>query len=86
MVGGTCEKWKNFKDGCHYLRHKESLAVVCININLVVCICIDIKHYESKVLQLYLQIYSENSNNKINVNNIVKTTSGNLMKAADLTD
>ena len=33
--------------GCHYLRHKECLAIVCINKNLEACICPDIKHYES---------------------------------------
>ena len=44
---GTCEKWKNFKGGCHYLRHKGCSAIVCINKNSVACICPDIKHYES---------------------------------------
>ena len=44
MVGGTCEKRKNFKGRCHYLRHKECLPIVCINKNSVACICPYIKH------------------------------------------
>ena len=47
MVGGICEKCKNFKGGCHYLRHTECSAIVCINKNLVASLCPDIKHYES---------------------------------------
>ena len=47
MVGGICEKCKNFKGGCDYLRHKECSAIVCINKNLVVSFCPDIKHFES---------------------------------------
>ena len=47
MVDGTCEKWKNFEGGCHYLRHKEFLAISCINKNSVACIWPDIKNYES---------------------------------------
>ena len=47
MVGGKCEKCKNFKGGCDYLRHKECSAIVCINKNLVACFCPDSKHYES---------------------------------------
>ena len=47
MVGGTCEKCKNYKGGCHYLRHKEGSAIVCINKSLVARFCTDIKHYES---------------------------------------
>ena len=47
MVGGTCEKWNYFKGVCHYLRHKECLAIICINKNLVACICPDNKPYKS---------------------------------------
>ena len=47
MVGGLCEKWKNFKGGCHYLKHKKCLAIVCINKNSVASFCPDIKHYGS---------------------------------------
>ena len=46
MAGGICEKCKNFKGGCHYLRHKECSAIVCINKKLA-SLCPDIKHYES---------------------------------------
>ena len=66
MVGGTCEKWKNFKDGCHYIRHKVCVSVVCMNINLIVCVFLDIKHHESISSASIPAIFSENSNNKNN--------------------
>ena len=47
MVGGICEKYKNFKGGCHYIRHTECSTIVYINKNLVASFCPDIKLYES---------------------------------------
>ena len=36
-----------FKEVHHYRRHTDWLAVVCIDINSMVCICYDIKQHES---------------------------------------
>ena len=66
MVGGICEKCKNFKVGRHYLRHKECSAIVCINKNLVASFCPDINHYESISFACIPANYSENGNNKKN--------------------
>ena len=66
MVGGICEKCKNFKGGCHYLRHKKCSAIVCINKNWWPVYALTLNIMNQNVLQGYLQIYSENGNNKKN--------------------
>ena len=73
MVGGICEKCKNFKGGCHYLRHKECSAIVCINKNLVAIFALTLNILNQYLSQVYLQIYSENGNNKKN-NHFKKNT------------